>query len=149
MIYASAAPGVYGIFCLRNRKMYIGSSGNVIKRINEHRSQLRRGRHIQLPRMQNDWNRFGEGAFAFCQFICPPQQRKEDYEIYLIEAFETLEHQRGYNVMVGGECGIEASIRSTETKLKRSGKFYFLPGIHPHTPMLTIYINTFNRWSKG
>jgi len=137
--------GVYGILCLHNRKFYIGSSGNVYKRMEGHRSQLRGNQHRQLPRLQKDWNRFGESGFTMFPLPVPPKLRMEEYERHLIETLHTLEHEQGYNRMVGNKWGIEASIRNTEVKFVKSGKFRFLPGIDPETPMLLIYIQTFKR----
>ncbi len=145
MTTRNSTPGVYGILCLHNRKFYIGSSGNVGKRLDEHRAQLRRNQHRQLPRLQNDWNKFGENGFALFPLPVPPKLRKEEYEHQLIDTLQTLEHQNGYNRMLGNRWGIEASIRNTEVKLKKSGKFRFLPGVDPEMPMLLIYIKTFKR----
>lgn len=141
----NAAPGVYGILCLHNRKFYIGSSGNVRQRLDAHRSQLRGNQHRQLPRLQKDWNKFGESGFAMFPLSVPPRFRKEEYERYLIETLHTLEHEQGYNRMIGDRWGIEASIRNTEIKFAKSGKFRFLAGVDPETPMLMIYIQTFKR----
>lgn len=137
--------GVYGILCLHNRKFYIGSSGNVYKRMEEHRSQLRRNKYSQSPRLQKDWNRFGENGFAMFPMLITPKHHMKEYERHFIETLHTLEHEQGYNRMVGDKWGIEASIRNTEVKFVKSGKFRFLPGIDPETPMLLIYIQTFKR----
>ncbi|MBU1691139.1 MAG: GIY-YIG nuclease family protein [Gammaproteobacteria bacterium] len=136
-----SSPGVYGILCLHNRKLYIGSSENVERRIAEHQTQLRGKRHIQLPRLQHDWNKFGESAFAFIQFRCLPFQR-DAYEQHLIETLQTLEHQLGYNKMLGCKWGVEASIRNTEAKLVRSGRFRRLPHVEVESPMTPSYIAT-------
>lgn len=141
MTTKQASPGVYGILRLQNRKLYIGSSENVERRIAEHQTQLRGNRHIQLPRLQHDWNEFGESAFAFIRFLCPPSQRYV-YEQHLIETLQTLEHQQGYNKMYGGKWGVEASIRNTETKLVRSGRFRRLPDVEAESPMNPSYIAT-------
>lgn len=144
MTVKHASPGVYGIQCLQNRKLYIGSSDNVERRIAEHRTQLRGNRHIQLPRLQYDWNEFGESSFAFVQFLCLPYERKL-YEQHLIETMQTLEHQQGYNKMYGDKWGVEASIRNSEAKLVRSRKFQRLPNVAVESPMRPSYIATLNR----
>ena len=141
MTTKQATPGVYGILCLHNRKLYIGSSENVERRIAEHQTQLRRNQHIQLPRLQHDWNEFGESAFAFIRFRCLSSQR-DVYEQHLIETLQTLEHQQGYNKMLGCKWGVEASIRNTEEKLVRSGRFRRLQNIEAESPMTPSYIAT-------
>ena len=91
--------GVYGILCLANRKYYIGS-GHVDSRISSHLSKLRANQHRDLPRLQDDWNLYGKDQFVVVRFPCPPDQIRQ-HETFLIEHLETLEHQRGYNKMVG------------------------------------------------
>lgn len=137
-------PGVYGILCLCNRKFYIGASDNIERRIAEHRSQLRGNRHAQLPRLQIDWNEFGEASFSFVRFSCPPDECAR-YEGYLIESLQTLEHEHGYNKMRGGVWGLEASIRNTEAKLIRARRFQRLPSVPAETPMSARYIATLRR----
>lgn len=134
-------PGVYGILCLQNPKWYIGSSENVARRIAEHRNQLRRNDHYHLPRLQADWNTYGEDAFTFVVFDHGSRLIWQ-HEYHLIEALKTLEHQQGYNKMLGGQWGIEARIRNTETKLVRYGHFKRLPGIPAESPMISAYIET-------
>src|ERR1035437_9152762 len=87
-------PGAYGILCLQNRKFYIGSSGDIEIRIADHLAKLRTNRLTDLPRLQNDWNRFGESAFTIARFPCAPQHRKH-LEQQLIASLQTLEYQRG------------------------------------------------------
>lgn len=132
--------GVYGILCLANRKYYIGS-GHADSRISSHWSKLRANQHRDLPRLQNDWNLYGESQFVAVRFPCPPDQIRL-HETFLIENLKTLEHQQGYNKMLGGQWGIEARIRNTETKLVRYGHFKRLPGITAESPMTSIYIET-------
>jgi hypothetical protein len=57
-------PGVYVITNTVNGMTYIGSSYEVRKRINQHRSALRRGNHI-IGLLQKDWDQFGEAKFNF------------------------------------------------------------------------------------
>lgn len=54
--------GVYLIRCTSNQKLYVGSSRNIGKRFNYHKSELRSQSHYN-ENMQDDWNRFGENAF--------------------------------------------------------------------------------------
>jgi len=64
--------GVYCIHNLENNKRYVGSSVNVLVRLEKHRALLRKGVH-QNPYLQNSWNKYGEESF-----IC-----------YLLEAYDT------------------------------------------------------------
>ncbi len=54
--------GIYRIVCVKNGRYYYGSSKNIYKRWNDHKSGLRRGNHTN-PVMQNIWNKWGEITF--------------------------------------------------------------------------------------
>lgn len=56
--------GIYKIICLKNNKIYIGSSKNILQRINVHKRHLRKNKHIN-PYVQNAWNKYGEENFVF------------------------------------------------------------------------------------
>lgn len=58
--------GIYEIVNLADGKAsaYIGSSVDVSARWNGHRSQLRRGQHVNAH-LQHAWNLYGEDAFVF------------------------------------------------------------------------------------
>lgn len=56
-----------GIYQIKNNKTgdrYIGSSVNIRRRWNAHKSELRMGYH-HSPYLQNAWNKYGKGNFAF------------------------------------------------------------------------------------
>src|SRR5512137_3029072 len=56
--------GIFRITNTANGKIYLGSSRNLHGPLNKHRFVLSMGSHINSA-LQDDWNRFGEGAFAF------------------------------------------------------------------------------------
>lgn len=56
--------GIYAISNNITNKRYIGSSTNVSKRWNSHKSCLRRSVHSN-PHLQNSWNKYGENNFTF------------------------------------------------------------------------------------
>lgn len=56
--------GVYVIHNLVNEHFYVGSTLNLRKRWNVHRTLLRKGTH-HAPHLQNAWNKYGEKAFVF------------------------------------------------------------------------------------
>jgi group I intron endonuclease len=56
--------GVYKITCLENGKIYIGSSKNINSRWNNHRWNLRNGKHHNYF-LQSDWDMYGEDVFVF------------------------------------------------------------------------------------
>ena len=48
-------PGVYIIVNLDNRKVYVGSTRNILRRLKEHEAKLRKGKH-DVKRMQKDYD---------------------------------------------------------------------------------------------
>lgn len=62
--YIPAASGVYKIICTANKRIYIGSALNLLRRRHDHFSELRRNKHSN-PHLQNAWNKYGEQAFIF------------------------------------------------------------------------------------
>ncbi len=56
--------GIYQVRRVETDQRYIGSSIHMRLRMTQHRGCLRRGSH-DSPRLQNSWNKHGEGAFVF------------------------------------------------------------------------------------
>ena len=56
--------GIYYITNKENGKIYVGCSGNVFKRWNQHLDMLRSGRHHSY-KLQKDYDIFGESVFEF------------------------------------------------------------------------------------
>ena len=56
--------GAYAITNVVNGKVYIGSTVNLKRRLDEHRRGLRGGAHGN-PHLQSSWNKYGEDAFEF------------------------------------------------------------------------------------
>ena len=56
--------GVYAIFSRVDDRVYIGSSASIGKRIKEHMSDLRAGRH-HSRHLQNFYNKYGLGSLGF------------------------------------------------------------------------------------
>jgi group I intron endonuclease len=90
--------GVYVIFNKINKKMYIGSTANIWKRILDHKNRLIRNCHPNLY-LQHAWNKYGQENFVFC-YPMPTSNREEAYqlEFWLIDFFESYERDCGYNL---------------------------------------------------
>nr|YP_009184857.1 putative GIY-YIG homing endonuclease [Jenufa minuta]ALO63010.1 putative GIY-YIG homing endonuclease [Jenufa minuta] len=57
-------PGLYKITCLKNNKIYIGISLNVLSRLGRHTDNLEKNRHDCFE-LQQDFNQFGKKSFTF------------------------------------------------------------------------------------
>lgn len=55
--------GIYKITCTQNKKVYIGSSGNIHTRWSGHKYRLRK--NISNPNLQNSYNKYGLSSFVF------------------------------------------------------------------------------------
>lgn len=108
--------GVYAIEDRATGKVYIGSAVRLNARKSQHMHMLRSNQH-HSAKLQNAYNKRGEGAFAFrILLIC----RKEDllfYEQRAIDAYCAVES--GYNILpvAGSSLGVKHS-EKTRAKLR-------------------------------
>ena len=76
--------GIYQIVNTTNGHIYIGSSSDVKRRWNEHRSKLDRNIH-ENSHLQNAWNKYSESAFEFDKLITCPEDLLIFYEQQFID----------------------------------------------------------------
>nr|AOC61479.1 putative GIY-YIG homing endonuclease [Rhexinema sarcinoideum] len=57
-------PGLYKITCLKNQKVYIGQSENILGRLGRHTESLEKNRH-DCQELQKDFNFYGKENFVF------------------------------------------------------------------------------------
>ena len=98
--------GIYIIKCNVDNKVYIGQSINLKKRINEHKSLLKRNKHTNYH-LQNSFNKYGEKNFIFdfLEILDEKDYTKErlDFlEIKYIEKFHSNKRYNGFNIENGG-----------------------------------------------
>ncbi len=91
-------PGVYSILCVKTGKRYIGCSKWVETRMKDHKSDLKRGKHINIH-LQRAWEAYGEEYFVF-EVLIKTDTPFED-EIRLIAEYDSFNN--GYNLTPGGE----------------------------------------------
>lgn len=60
-------PGLYKITCLKNQKIYIGQSENILGRLGRHTENLEKNRH-DCQELQKDFNFYGKEYFTFEAF---------------------------------------------------------------------------------
>lgn len=91
---------IYKITNIVNGKCYIGQSKDARKRIQGHILSLRKNKHDNRY-LQFAWNKYGEENFKF-EII----DYTEDYnekEKYYIQFYDSTNHDKGYNILPGGE----------------------------------------------
>ncbi len=96
--------GIYEIVNLADGKAtaYVGSSLNIKKRWGEHVRLLRKGQHDNA-RLQNAWNKYGEGAFSFCvlEQVADREGLLGREQCFLNRAFEVGDT---YNIVQDARC---------------------------------------------
>ena len=95
--------GIYQIKCTQTKKAYLGSTGNIIKRLKQHYKQLKSNRHPN-PEMQLDFNQWGEKSFVveFIKLVPSYYSRKQlylDEQNYLdvVKSFETRYYNKSHH----------------------------------------------------
>jgi group I intron endonuclease len=92
---------IYRIVCFQTFKTYIGQSKDKNRRQDEHFRSLRTNTHVN-QRLQNAFNKYGEGSFYFevIETNIPPNKVNER-EVYWIAHYDS--YRNGYNMTRGGE----------------------------------------------
>lgn len=117
-----------GIYWIRNRingKFYVGSSKDIEKRFQQHRSHLNKGVHANRH-LQGAWKQYGETAFNFEvleECSCDADELLEIEQWYL-ENSRCCDEKFGYNIDTCANCQRGrhnrnfGKRRSEETKVK-------------------------------
>ena len=94
--------GIYQITCTKTDRTYLGSTGNIIKRLKQHYKQLISNTHPN-PEMQADFNLWGEKSFVV-QLIKLVHQNYDRNKLYLdeqnyldvVKSFETRYYNKSH-----------------------------------------------------
>ncbi len=107
--------GIYKITCLINNKSYIGSSININKRWNSHRSELNNNIH-KNKKLQNAWNKHGKQNFIFeIVEYCTEEEMliKEELQIMNYDSYNN-----GFNLIEKPTKNLLGYKHSDENKIK-------------------------------
>lgn len=93
----SQKPGIYKITCTPNGKIYIGSSVNIMRRWQAHKSFLNNNLHTNRY-LQSAWNKYGESAFIF-EIVerCLPDML-ENREQFWLDTLRPYDRSIGFNL---------------------------------------------------
>ena len=75
--------GVYEIRCLKNNKVYIGSTTNFVRRCTQHFNRLQEGTHSNYF-LQHDYNLYGKEHFEFRRLAVTGQDWSRN-KLYRVE----------------------------------------------------------------
>lgn len=90
-----------GIYCIEDARgvLYYGSAANLKKRISNHKTFLRQGKH-QNPKLQRAWNKYGEGFFSFYVVeVVADKSKLLEREQWWIDSLVTNEKEY-YNILL-------------------------------------------------
>lgn len=79
---SSKIAGIYAIYCMENKKIYIGHSQRLDTRFSQHRADLKAGKHINIY-LQNVYNKHGLESLEFLVI----EHCKEQKDRFLREKF--------------------------------------------------------------
>jgi group I intron endonuclease len=94
--------GIYLIRNLINNRIYIGLSKNVIKRLTQHRSNLKCNRH-KNPHLQSSYNKYGYENFEFKLIESCKEEDLTTKEVYWLEYYSKT--SKVYNQAPAGNLG--------------------------------------------
>lgn len=97
-----------------NKKVYIGQSKNVIRRITNHKYKLNKGNHHN-DHLQKAYNN-DKGCFSFTVLLYCDTKSLNFFEAAFIKAFNSNDRKFGYNIELGGGD----YERQEETRMKLS-----------------------------
>lgn len=106
--------GIYAIYNSVNGKMYVGSAMHIQKRWKRHVYLLTRGNH-HSQKLQNAWNKYGQGAFRFRVTESCGEEQLISREQAAIDACDAA--GRGYNILPTAGC-LEGRKHTEEIKAK-------------------------------
>ena len=90
--------GIYKIVNIKSNRVYIGSSINLKKRLRDHLSALRSGRH-KNPHLQSSWNLHGEESFVIkIKITDVDPKRLKDVESWFMQVYDVMNPALGYNM---------------------------------------------------
>lgn len=113
-----------GIYWFRNTidgKIYIGQSKYLKSRYSQHKIEFRDGTHHN-EYLQKAVNKYGFENFEYKVLKkCPPNEL-DDWEIYYIEKYDTLNRDKGYNIKPGGNNSDMADETKEKIRFANMGK---------------------------
>ena len=113
--------GIYSVYCLANRKRYIGISIDIENRWADHTSRLRAGRH-RNQRLQSSWNKYGEESFEFMVIQEVPALLLDVHEIAWIQRYDTMNPRFGFNLNEGGSHATHSNESRAKISATKMGK---------------------------
>jgi group I intron endonuclease len=108
--------GIYALYNMDNKKMYVGKSVNVYERIQDHNCALNNNKHTNSY-LQNSFNKY---KFIYVTIEKCEENLLNEREIYYIKHLDTFANSRfGYNFTLGGD-GVSGMVVTDDTRRRIS-----------------------------
>lgn len=115
--------GVYQILNTNTDKRYIGSSQNIIGRLNDHIKGLHAGNH-HSNYLQRAWNKYGPSSFKFQSIEICSKDKLIEREQYWMDFYESYNSEKGYNAAPkAGNCRGVKHTEETKEKLRNAWSY--------------------------
>ena len=88
---------IYIIKCIKNGKVYIGSTNNFKRRLSEHKSCLKLNKHSNKF-LQDDYNKYGINCFIFKKLCYCSFADRLVFEQFYIDKYGGLNSKNNYNL---------------------------------------------------
>jgi group I intron endonuclease len=135
----SKRPGIYTITNTVTLTVYVGSTNNFVRRRQEHRGELRAGRHVN-PYLQSAWNKYGEECFKF-ELIedCSSDllYEREQYHLDLLQSVSGLNFYNVSPITKGSVMSLAERLKMSE---RHKGNVYTLGMRHSDAAKTAISV---------
>ena len=124
MSIESKISGIYKIVNTVNGKKYVGSALDIRVRWWKHRQYLRKNNHHSI-KLQNAWNKYGEGAFEFsvieeCEPIKEILEEREQFWMDYYKAYDN--HNYNVSKIAGRSMQGRKHTKESREKMSKSSK---------------------------
>jgi group I intron endonuclease len=122
--------GIYMIRNTINKKVYIGKSKNIYKRINQHIYDLnKKDNRKENSYFINSWKKYGKDAFEYIvlEYLKLEEDILSKKELYWMKVFKSLDRNFGYNLRSDSDS-IMITHKDTSKKISERLKKEWLNG---------------------